>query len=41
MFCQIFPSPEVKEWPIFTYKHGTYELPPDFPNDLRLKILEN
>ena len=31
MFYQIFLSPEVKQWAIFTYKHGIHEL----PNDLR------
>ena len=41
MFYQIFLSPQVKRWAINTYKHGIYELPHEFPNDLRLRILEN
>ena len=39
MFYQIFLSPQVKRWAIFTYKHGIYELPHELPNDLRLRIL--
>ena len=34
-------SPEVKRSAIITYKHGTYELFHEFPNDLNLKVLEN
>ena len=34
MFYQIFRSPQVKGWAIITYKHGIYELPYEFPNDL-------
>ena len=37
MFYQIVLSPEVKQCTIITYKHGTYELPHELPNDLRLK----
>ena len=33
--------PQVKRWPIITYKHGIYELPHKLPNDLRLTILGN
>ena len=39
MFYQIFLLPQVKRWAIITYKHGIYELPPELPNDLRLKDL--
>ena len=38
---QIFFSPQVKRSVIISNKHGTYELPHDLPNDLRLKILGN
>ena len=41
MFYQIFNSPQVKIWAIVTYKHGIYELPHEFPNDIRLRILGN
>ena len=41
MFYQIFLSPQVKRRAINTYKYGLYELPDNFPNDLRLRILEN
>ena len=41
MFYQIFYSPQVKRWAIITYKLGIYELPNEFPNDLRLRILGN
>ena len=41
MFYQIFLSPQVKRCAIITYKHGIYELPHEFPNDLRYRILEN
>ena len=37
MFYQIFLSPQVKQCAIITYKHGTYELPHELPNDLQLK----
>ena len=40
MFYQIFLSPQVKRCVIITYKHRIYELPQEFPNDLRL-ILGN
>ena len=39
MFYQIFFSPQVKRCAIITYKHGIYELPHEFPNDLRLRML--
>ena len=38
MFYQIFLSPQVKRCMIITYKHGTYELLHELPNDLRLNI---
>ena len=41
MFYQIVFSPHVKQCVIITYKHGMYELPHEFPNDLRLRILGN
>ena len=41
MFYQIFSSPQVKRYVIITYKRGTYDLPHDVPNELRLKILGN
>ena len=41
MFYQIFLSPQVKRWPIITYKHGIYELTQPLPNDLRLRISGN
>ena len=41
MFNQIFLSPQEKRLAIITYKHGIYKLPHEFPNDLRLRILEN
>ena len=41
MFYQIFLSPQVKRWAFITYKHGIYELPHEFPNDLRLSKLGN
>ena len=31
-----FFSPQVKRCAIIAYKHGTYELPNELPNDLRL-----
>ena len=39
MFCQSFLSPQVKRWAIITYKHGIYELPHEFPNELRLNLM--
>ena len=39
MFYQIFLSPQVKRCAIITYKHRIYELPHEFPNKLRLRIL--
>ena len=39
VFYQIFPSPQVKQCAIITYKHGIYELPRDLPNDIRPRIL--
>ena len=41
MFYQIFLSPQMKRPSKITYKHGTYELPHELPNDLRLRILGN
>ena len=41
MFYQIFLSPQVKRWPIITYKHGIYELPQQLPNNLKLRISGN
>ena len=41
MFYQVFLSPKVKRCAIITYKHGIYELPHEYPNDLRLMILGN
>ena len=41
MFYQFFLSVQVKRWAIITYKHGIFELPHEFPNDLRPKILGN
>ena len=41
IFCQIFLSPQVKRWPIITYKHCIYELPHGLLNVLRLRILRN
>ena len=31
----------MKQCAIITYKHGIYELPDKFPNDLRVRILQN
>ena len=39
MFFQTSLSPQVKRCMIITYKHGTYELPHELPNDFRLRIL--
>ena len=41
MFYQIFLSPQVKQCAIINYEHGTYELPHELPNDLRLSIVGN
>ena len=41
MFYKIFFSPQVKRCAITTYKHGIYELPREYPNDLRLRLLGN
>ena len=41
MFYQIFLSPQVKQCAIINYEHGIYELPHEFPNDLRLSIVGN
>ena len=35
MFHQIYLSPQVEQCAIVTYKHGIYELPHEWPNDLR------
>ena len=41
MFYKIFLSQQMKRIVIINNKHGMYELPHEFPNDLRLRILEN
>ena len=41
MFYQVFLSPQVKQSTIISQKHGLYELPQEFQNNLRLRILEN
>ena len=41
MFYQIFHSPQVKRGAIISNKHGMYELPHEFPNNLRLRVLGN
>ena len=41
MFYRIFLSLQVKRCTIITYKHGIYDLPHEFPNDLKLRILGN
>ena len=41
MIYQICLSEQVKRCEIITYEHGIYELTHNFPNDLRLRILEN
>ena len=41
MFYQIFLSPQVKRSAIVSNKHGIYDFPQEFPNDLRLRILGN
>ena len=40
MFYQSFVPPEIKGNPIIDNKHGIYEMPDEFPNDLTLNILE-
>ena len=37
MLYQILFSPQVKRYAIITNKHGIYELPQEFPNDLRYR----
>ena len=39
MFYQIFLSPQVKQIVIISNKHGTYELPHELQNSLRLRNL--
>ena len=39
MFYQIFLSPQVKRSTIINNIYGVYELPREFPSDLRLRIL--
>ena len=39
MVEQFFLAPQVKQSVIISNKYGTYELPHDLPNDLRLRIL--
>ena len=41
MFYQIFLSPHVKRNAIISNKYDTYELPHEFSNDLKLKVLVN
>ena len=41
MFYQICLLPQVKRSLIISNKHGIYELPQEFPNELRLRMLEN
>ena len=41
MFYQILISPEVNQWEIITEKQGTFELPHELLNDLRLKNVGN
>ena len=41
MFYQILLLPQVKRCAIITYKDGMSELPHEFQNYLRLKILGN
>ena len=41
MFYQIFLSPQVKRSAIIINKQGVYELPHQWPNDLRFRILGN
>ena len=36
MFYQILFSPQVKQCAFITYKYGIYELPHEWPNNLRL-----
>ena len=37
MFYQIFFSPQMQLCAIIAYKHGTYELPHEVPNDFILR----
>ena len=37
MFYRIFFSPQEKRGAIITYKHGTYKMPHELSNDLRLQ----
>ena len=41
MIDQTFLSPQAKRSVIISNIHGTYELPQELPNDLRLSILGN
>ena len=41
MFDQVFVSPQVKRIVIISNKYGIYELPHEFPNDVRLRTLGN
>ena len=38
---KVLLSPQVKTIMIISNKHGTYELPHNLPNDLRLRIIVN
>ena len=41
MFYQFLCSLQVRRCAIISYKHGIYELPHEFPNNLKLRILGN
>ena len=41
MLDKIFVSPQVKQTVIISNNHGTYELPHELPNNLRLRTLGN
>ena len=41
MFYQTSFSPQVKRWTIITYKYGKYELPIEFPSDIKPNNLGN
>ena len=41
MFDEIFLLLQLKQSVIISNKHGIYQLPHEFPNDLRIGILGN
>ena len=41
MFDEVFLSPQVKPIVINSNKYGIYELPHEFPNELKLRTLGN